>query len=202
MGTGGAANGGKTVTFSADKGLGAMTGYGFVALGTADTISSPTCGASLTPITNAVPCAANPNWSSTTALCVTGAIPPLAATNPDYTGNWGLQVGLNSTDPAGNGLGQSLTSVTITVTGSPTAGLRAIVHRKGDAVGTTYCAMLTSGTAIAFTSFITDCYATAPAGTKLTATDVPNIDQVSIQVSSTTTAITVTNLCITGITFA
>lgn len=180
-----------------------MTGYGFVALGALDFVTSPTCGTALTPITKATPCAADPNWSSTTALCVTGSIPalPTVPVASDYTNNWGLSVGLNATDPAGTGLGQAFTTVAITTTGTPATGLRAVVHRKGDAVDVGYCAMMTSGTAIAFTSFNTECYNTPVSGTALTAADVANIDQISVQVSSGAAAITVTNLCITGITF-
>jgi hypothetical protein len=61
---------------------------------------------------------------------------------------------------------------------------------------------MTSGTAIPFASFATDCYNPVPTGAKITATDVPNIDRINVQVSSGTAAITVTNLCITGITFS
>jgi hypothetical protein len=60
---------------------------------------------------------------------------------------------------------------------------------------------MTSGTAIAFTSFNTKCYDTPPDGVALTAADVPNIDEIYVDVPSITTAITVTNLCITGIAF-
>jgi hypothetical protein len=188
------------VTFASGKAAGAMTGYGWVALGTADTISSPTCGTAT--ITNAAPCLTSTTWNSTTALCITGSVPALG-TPPDYTGNWGVSVGVNSTDstPSG-GLGQSFSSVTITVSGSPGSGLRALVHRKGDPAATSYCATLTSGTAMPLTSFSTTCYTPASPGTAITTTDVPNIDQISVQVSSGTAAITVSNLCITGITFA
>jgi hypothetical protein len=134
---------------------------------------------------------------------MSGAIPALAATSPDYTGNWGVQLGLNSTEVAGGGLGQSFTSVAITVTGSPTSGLRAKVHKKGDAAGTDYCySSMASGTAIPFTSFTATCYDTAKPGAAITAADVPNIDQIGVQVPSSTTAIAVSKLCITGITFA
>ena len=187
---------GTTVTFLNGKAVGAMTGYGWVALGSADSLSDPKCGTS--PFTSTTNCAAT-TWSTTTSLCMTGAIPALGPT-PDYTGNWGVQVGVNSTDAAGV-LGQALTSVTITVTGAPTSGLRAMVHRKGDVVGAGYCSPMTSGTAIPFTSFNTKCYDTPPDGTALTAADVANIDQIGVQVSSGTAAVTVTNLCITGITF-
>jgi len=205
--TGGAAaigNTGKVVTFTTGKANGAMSGWAFVALGSADTITDPTCGTAKAAITAAAPCTTSANWSSATGLCVTGAIPALPATPTatDYSSNWGLSVGVNSTETAGGGLGQSLTSMAITVTGSPLTGLRAVVHRKGDADSVSYCAALTSGTAIALTSFVTDCYNTTPTGTKITSADIPNIDKVSVQVSSGGTAITVANLCITGITFS
>jgi hypothetical protein len=132
---------------------------------------------------------------------MSGTVPALG-TPPDYTGNWGVLVGLNSTDPAGSGLGQSFTSVTITVTGAPSSGLRAQVHKKGDTDAVTYCAALTSGTAIPFTSFVTDCYNTVPAGTKIAAGDVTNIDKIAVQVSSGSAAITVAELCIAKIDFA
>lgn len=203
--TGGATavgNTGKTVTISSSgKASGAMTGWASVALGTADTITDPTCGTTKAAITNAAPCNTTTNWSAS-GICMSGSIPALAATNPDYTGNWGISVGVGATDPAGGGLGQSFTSVTITVTGTPTTGLRAVVHRVGDPVSTTYCAALTSGTAITFTTFAVDCYnGTAAVGPFITAADVPNIDNISVQVSSTSSLITVTNLCIASITF-
>jgi hypothetical protein len=198
---------GSTVAFSKGKASGAMTGWGWVALGPADAVSSPTCqGAPFTPTGN---CLGGPDWNSTSALCLTGSIPAVAATNPDYINNWGVQIGIDATINAdgrlgsvSQALGQSFTSIAITVSGSPSSGLRAMVHRKGDAVGASYCAPLTSGAAIPFTAFNTKCYASPPDGVALTMADVPNIDQVGVQVSSTFTAITVTNLCITGITFA
>ena len=198
--TTGAAPSGTTVTFASGKAAGAMTGYGWVALGTADTISSPTCGTAT--ITNAAPCLTSTTWNSTTALCITGSVPALSATAPDYTGNWGVSVGVNSSDATGGTLGQTFSSITIAVSGSPGSGLRALVHRKGDPAATSYCATLTSGTAMPLTSFSTTCYTPASPGTAITTTDVPNIDQISVQVSSGTAAITVSNLCITGITFA
>ncbi|MGA9657387.1 MAG: hypothetical protein WBP56_10200 [Polyangia bacterium] len=202
--TTGVAPSGTTVTFASGKAAGAMTGYGWVALGVSDTISDPTCGANKAAITNAAPCAADPNWSGT-GLCISGSVPalPAAPTSTDYSNNWGVSVGVNATDttPSG-GLGQSFSSVTITVSGSPSSGLRAMVHRKGDADATSYCATLTSGTAMPLTSFSTTCYTPASPGTAITATDVPNIDKISVQVSSGSAAIPVSSLCITGITFA
>jgi len=193
-------NTGTTVVFGAGKGQGAMTGYGYVALGSADSISSPTCGTA--PITSAAPCAAGTTWSATDKLCVTGAVPVLDKTTPDYTGNWGLSVGLNSSDPEGKGLGQAFTSVTITTTGVPSSGLRAIVHLVGESKDTQYCSPLTSGTAIPFTSFSATCWDTAKPGTAVTAAQATTVDKIAVQVTSNqTAAITVTELCITKIEF-
>lgn len=173
-------------------------GYGWVALGSKDSISDPKCGTA--EIKDGTSCAST-TWSTKDSLCMSGSIPALDATTPDYTNNWGVQLGVNSTEPAGSGLGQSFTSITIAVSGTPSSGLRAKVHRKGDPASTDYCAPYASG-AIPLTSFTTTCYDTAKPGTAITAADVANIDQIGIQVPSSTTAITVTNLCITGITFA
>lgn len=191
---------GTVVTIANGKGVGAMIGYGWVSLGSKDTITDPTCGAG-TAITSATACATT-TWSTTDSLCVTGSIPALPATptDSDYTTNWGLSVGLNATDPAGSGIGQAFSSVAIDVTGSPTTGLRAQVHVKGDPDGTSYCYSYTTG-ALPLAKFAQDCYNTAP--TKLiAAASIPNIDKVMIQVSSGTAAITVAKLCITKITFS
>ena len=123
------------------------------------------------------------------------------ATDPDYTGNWGVSVGLNATDPEGGGLGQAFTSVTITLSGTPTSGLRAIVHIKGESADTQYCSPVSSGTAIPFTDFSATCWDTAAPGTKVTAAQVASIDKIAVQVNSGSSAITVSDLCITKIEF-
>jgi hypothetical protein len=107
---------------------------------------------------------------------------------------------VNATDPPTAGLGQSFSTVTITTTGGPASGIRAQVHKLGDPDSTSYCLTLTSGTPMTLTKFATDCYATAPVGL-LAAADVQKIDKISVEVFSASTAITVTSLCITGITF-
>ncbi len=194
-------NTGTTVTFATGKAQGAMTGYGWVALGSADTITDPTCGTSKAAITTAAPALPQPNWNSAQQrFALRDRFPLLAATNPDYTGNWGVSVGVNA-DAATGGLGQSFTSITIAVSGTPSSGLRAMLHKKGDPDATSYCFAMTSGT-MTLTSFNTKCYDTPADGVALTAADVPNIDKVSVQVSSGTAAIAVSSLCITGITFA
>jgi len=48
--------------------------------------------------------------------------------------------------------------------------------------------------------FATDCYNTAPTGL-FPAASIPNIDKVSLEAVSASTAVTVTSMCMTGITF-
>ena len=189
---------GTTVAFSNGKAMGAMTGNGWVALGSLDSLSDPKCGTST--YTSATGNCAATTWNTTASLCITGAIPALDAT-PDYTNNWGIIFGVDSTDPADLGLGQKFTSVTITVAGTPTSKLRAEIHGTGDPVGSNYCSPMTSSTAIPLTNFNTKCYDTPPDGISLTDADVPNIDKIGVQVSSGATTITVTNLCLTEIAF-
>lgn len=191
---------GTTVTIANGKGVGAMVGYGWVSLGSADTLTDPKCGTAA--ITSAAACTTTTTWSTTNSLCISGSIPALPAspTSSDYSTNWGVSIGLNATDPAGGTLAQAFSSVAITVTGTPTSGLRAQVHVKGDPDGTSYCYNYASG-AMPLAKFAQDCYNTTPT-LLIAASAIGNIDKVMIQVSSAATAITVTNLCITGITFS
>jgi len=193
------ANSGKVVTITNGKALGAMTGWGFIARGSLDPVTDPTCDAAKTAYPAGSGCVSTTNWNSTTALCATGSVPALPATptDADYKANFGINIGVGAAEATGGTLGQSFTSVTISTTGAPATGLRAIVS-----VGATdYCATLTSGTAIPFTTFNTTCWTPTTAGA-LPAASVPNITQVQVQVTSGAAAITVTNLCITGITFS
>jgi hypothetical protein len=180
-----------------------MTGWGWIAMGQLDSASSPTCSG--TAITKATPCASGTSWASASSLCLSGSIPalPAAPVQTDYDNNWGLQIGVNATnaEPTGT-LGSNaaaFTSVTFNVTGTPSAGLRAMFHVSGDPDTKSYCANMVSGTAMMITSFNTACW--DGSGTALTAAQIPNIDKAGVQVSSTATAITVTSLCLTGITF-
>jgi hypothetical protein len=194
-------NFGTVMTIANGQAQGAMTGYGWVAFGVADSVSDPTCSSPAGPLLADTPCKLTV-WSSTSAYCVSGSLPALSAspTPTEYDENWGIQVGINSTPDDGTGLlGQAFTGVAISVTGTPTSGLRAVVHRKGDPEKTNYCALLSSGATILFSSFNTACW--NGSGTSLSAADVPVLDQIGVQVPSGKTAISVKNLCITGITF-
>ncbi len=188
------------ITFNSGRGNGIMTGYGWVTLGASDTVTSPTCGATSAPITSASSCSTQTNWDSSTALCVTGSIPalPETPTQTDYTNNWGIQVGVNAKEPNA-AIGQSFATIALNLSGTPTSGLRIELHRSGDAVGTTYCALWTSGDPVPLTSFNTECW--NDGGVAMTAADVPNIDKVGLQVTSGAAPITVTDLCIQSIVF-
>jgi len=197
---------GNTVTFNAGQAQGAMTGYGWVAMGpNGDTVSDPTCdrtstgGGKTDPITGVAgtgACNTTTNWSTTNSLCLTGAIPALG-TPPDYSGNWGVEIGVNANADATVAIGTAHTSINVAVTGAVT-GLRVNIHRKGDPDSTPYCASYT-GSAIPLTSFNTACWDMS--GTAFTAADAALIDKVMIQVPSGAAAIAVTNMCMTGITF-
>ena len=205
------------INFCNGKAQGTATGYGWVALGSLDTISDPTCDTDTHAITKAAPCTTTTNWNASDALCASGSIPALPASpvQSDYDNNWGVEIGVNTSEPSGQTtLGGNYTKVTITVSGSPTTGLRAQVHRKGDGDSGVYCANMTSGTAISLTSFSTQCWSGCPTAAPATgavndtsvcyplaAADIPNIDHVHIQVPSTQSAITVDKLCLKEILF-
>jgi hypothetical protein len=187
-----------TVTFCNGLALGAMTGWGWVSLGSADAITDPTCNTAKATITSATRCEENTNWNKTDALCMTGSVPALAATDPDYTGNWGVQVGVNAKDPNA-GIGSSWKTITFSVTGSPTTGLRAVIHKNGDPEDVGYCSEMTPGTPLNITDLKTNCWDST--GTALSESDAGSIDQVGVQVTSTAAAITVDNLCLTKVEF-
>jgi hypothetical protein len=209
-GSSGSCSGSGNVCFSAGQASGAMTGYGWIAMGSLDSASKPVCAPDATdttktqPITkaNACPTTGSTVWSTPDkGLCITGSIPalPSPALQADYDNNWGLQIGAN-TSTTGDTLGGSYSTITYTITGTPSKGLRAELHRKGDA-DVPYCHDMTSGTPIKMTDFNTKCYDSPPDGVQLTTGDIANLDKVGVQVSSDTTAITVTDLCLTGIQF-
>jgi hypothetical protein len=199
---GGTSGGGGTAftTLVAGRAQGAMSGYGWVAMGALDSVTFPTCDGK--PITNANPCSGASEWPYGSNLCITGFVPALQA-NPsavDYSDNWGILIAAETTDPPGGGLGVSYRTATFFLAGSPSTGLRATVHRKGDPQGTNYCAFITPGAAVPFTMFNTACW--DGTGAWLSLYDVPNIDWIGIQVSSViATPIKVANLCLNAIVF-
>ncbi len=195
-------NTGTVVTIANYQTQGAMTGFGWIGLGEVDSVSDPTCNSPAGPITSSVACD-DTAWSSPTTYCMSGSLPALSigASKAEFDSNWGIQIGINATPTAGGTLGQSFTGVTISVTGTPQTGLRAIVHRSGDASNRTYCAVLSPGVPISFSSFHTECWG-GTATVYLRAAEVPNLDLIGVQVVSDTVPVSAKNLCVTGITFS
>ena len=198
----GGATGGSTapaanqITFTDGKASGLMTGYGWMALGVKDSISSPTCGG--TPITKYAPCNTTTTWSSKNALCATGEIPKLpdSAVQSDYDDNWGILIGFDNNESSTGNIGKVFSTIDVSVSGSPTTGLRVLVNKEGEA--TSYCADY-AGKPIALSKFNTACWEPAK-GKDLTEFD--KITKVGVQVSSTATAaIKVDNLCLNSVTF-
>jgi hypothetical protein len=205
-GTGGTTtppNAGTVVTIANGQAQGAMTGFGWIALGSLDTVRDPTCASPAGPIVSGVPCDIT-QWSSTTAYCMSGNVPvvPPNPTKTDYDNNWGIEIGINATPDGTGALGQSFSSVAVTVSSaSDISGLRVSTHRLGDPDGTNYCTSLSSGVQTPFSRFNSACWDNS--GTFLSAGDVAKLDKIMVSVPSTpTSAIAVDNLCITGITFA
>jgi hypothetical protein len=194
------------VTFVSGRGLGAMAGAGWVNLGAQDILTSPT-GLDGQPITSDRVGQGEFNWSSNDALCISGLIPALPASpvQSDYDANWGIQVGVHAgvdatlDNPTG-AIGRTFSSLALSFSGTPTAGVRAIVHRKGDPRDTVYCFDgIRSDQVIDLSKFNTYCWDNL--GRSLTPTDSDNIDRIGLQVSSTASAIVVSDLCLTAIRF-
>lgn len=218
-GSGGGGSGGSTgftctpsetnVCFFEGAAKGAMTGWGWVSLGIEDKLTDPTCDTDKREIHNrdtSGPCTTTTNWNAKDALCMTGNIPalPKEPYKSDYNNNWGIQIGVNTSEPPGTTLGKDYTSIALTFTGEPSTGNRAELHVKGDEAGVTYCADTKSGKEIKLTSFNQACWdgANADPAKALKTEMIPNIDKVGIQVSSVSEKeIKVENLCLMGIQF-
>jgi hypothetical protein len=213
--------------FCNGKAQGVLKGYAYIALGKGDTATDPKCAEDSTkptvtrPITSAdnTPSGACPTtgttvWKASDSLCISGTVPPVVGS--DYKGYWGLQIGVNTVDPpataAGSGtLGTTYSTIALTTTGtiSPTnQQIRVIIHVVNMAAtaknpdNNPYCAtMSASGKVLNLTSFNTACWDPST-GDSLSASDIPNIDKIGIQISSdTATTYTVTDYCLTGIQF-
>jgi hypothetical protein len=141
-------------------------------------------------------CTAGFDWPTNSGLCVSGGIPalPLDPGAADYEDNWGIMVGTNVSEFSGCSLGGSYQRVRFSISGSPQADLRAVVHLRGDADQTLYCAAVRSDRWLAFTAFNTRCWDAT--GSFLTLDDVPLIDKLGIQVVAGPEGILVSDLCL------
>jgi hypothetical protein len=177
-----------------------MTGWGWVALGSRDSLSSPACDSG--PIAFSSPCLTQTIWSSDTALCATGKIPALSTgASYDYDNNWGIMVGVNATgdEPTGP-IGRTFPWLALGLTGTPIKGLRVIAHLRDDPARTMYCFEgATSLAKLDITKFSTTCSGGSGTGKTLTVTDSAKIDKLGVWVPSASTEITVSDLCITSI---
>jgi hypothetical protein len=191
------------VTFYSGRAQGLMTGWAWVALASLDSMTSPTCNGGL--ITSATPCVTETRWDALDSLCMSGSIPalPIPPTQSDYDNDWGMEIGVNAQEPR-DAVGpamSSFTSVTFTFSGRPQAGVRAFIHRKGDPDGITYCFdSIATGRTVSLSKFNTRCWGD-PNTVYLTPTDLPKIDQIGLMVLSSDSPITVSNLCLTRISF-
>jgi hypothetical protein len=113
--------------------------------------------------------------------------------------NWGIMVGVATREPV-QAIGVSYVSMTLTVSGWGSDPLLAVVHLADDASNLTYCAWITSGEAIKFSSFNTECFLNS--GTCLSDKDVERIDKVGVQVPSSRSAITLSDFCLVKIELA
>jgi hypothetical protein len=189
-GSGGAGGTSAYVTFMRGRADGAMNGWAWVDFGMQATVSSPTCAGQ--PLMSSAGCPSSYDWATSSGLCISGSIPMV--TGGDYSSNWGIMLAAECRDPAGGTLGASYSSITLSVAGTPSSGLRAVVHRHYDQDSYNYCAFFNSGTRLLFTSFNSSCW--DGSGAPLTLADVPNIDWIAVMVpSSTSSSIRVSNLC-------
>ena len=192
------------VCFKDGQAQGAMTGYGWIALGMLDTLTDPTCDTDKHAIDAAHACTTTTNWNSSNALCMSGTIPALPATpfQSDYDNNWGIQIGVNTSEPPGTTLGKAHTSITITHSGRAFDRAARGGAREGRTRGGRRTAPIsTSGQAIPMSKFNLECWNgdSAAPSKALSSDNIPNIDKVGMQVSSTATEIKVENLCLQSI---
>jgi hypothetical protein len=130
-------------------------------------------------------------------LCISGTVGQVV--NAMYSTDWGCGIGVNvnqamGANPPANGLLLTGTGITVSTSAIPSCTTARVVI---DDNGTSYCAALTPGVEIPWTTFNTTCYAPAM-GTYLSGP--PTAAAVKVQFVSTTTAsCPFTNFCITQI---
>jgi hypothetical protein len=184
VGTGGttavACTGAATLDGYLDNGT--MCGYAWTAGYDGGTIDPP-CGT------------AGPCFTGAT-ICATGELAAADDTAMTYPG---IMIGWNVSQASGAttsgtwaATGTGLTP-TFTVTGA-TGDVRLVVQTAGG----DYCAKATSGTAIPWASFVTNCWTGGTPQTPLPAGAA--IKAVAVQVNSSTAAQSITNFCLTSIT--
>lgn len=132
------------------------------------------------------------------SVCISGKVGQITGSPPDYTDDWGCGVGINLNQAQGNMTTANTyaltgTGVTVTTSAVPSCTSARVILDEG---GVTYCAALTSGVLIPWTTFNTACWDNS--GTALTG--APTSKAIKIQfVASTTASCTFSNFCITQV---
>jgi hypothetical protein len=199
-----------------------MTGYGFVAGGTATAndigtpltqFTDPTCPADAGTLTGSsgtspgTGCTGT-TWSSTSSLCMSGSIPALTACSDaggttgcsgteaeNYSEDWGAEVGVSAGSASTATVGGSFTKLSVAFTGTPATGIRLQVSDGTNS----YCfPNYTSGTAVTASQLVEACWGTT-GNTPLSSLGA--ITQVQLQIPSASAAISFSSFCMTGITF-
>jgi len=209
------------VEFMGGRGVGRMTGYGWVDLGAADMLSSPVCAED--PTNTAVvrqitgtgtqpgPCPSTGAivWSNPDqGLCLSGTLPVI--TGSEYTLNWGIMVGVNASEPTGGTLGKAYSTIRFDFNSSAVipinTAIRGEIHIKDDpnlqgGNDFFYCATIQPGKAVSLAAFSTECWA-GGIGKILPMDRIADIDKIAIQISSdTVNAYAIGNFCWSGIFF-
>jgi hypothetical protein len=131
---------------------------------------------------------------------------PNPAAQSDWDNGWGVQIGVNATENKSE-MGDKFAgykTMTFKLSGTPSSGLRAMVHLKGEPDATTYCLdSIKSGVAMKLANFSTKCWPGDETTTvKVDESKLSSIDKVGLQVSGVQSGdITVTDLCLEQIDF-
>lgn len=134
---------------------------------------------------------------------MSGQIPALREPfGPDYVNNWGIMMGVNASEDTSRApSSRTFSSISFKFNGAPTTGVQAVVHLSGDPEMTAYCVKeIQPGQSIDVTEFNTSCYSFTEK--RLTVADTKRIDWVALWVQSTSSAITINNLCWDGVALA
>jgi hypothetical protein len=180
--------------------VGPYTGAGWVAGGT-----------NLTTFTNPTVSGTKQTFASTTALCMSASVTALQSCTAagvtcntgdtmNYSEDWGAMVALNTTATEGSPKGNTFANIAVTFTGSVTPAstpVRLQVQLKDKS---TYCVNnYSSGLQTPIANFIKDCYSNPTTPISLTTADTANITSIQLSIASGTTAVSISNVCITDI---
>jgi hypothetical protein len=131
-----------------------------------------------------------------TGVCITGTVGSVG-NPPQYSVNWGCGVGFNidqamGANPPANAVALPGSGITVTTSAVPACTTARVILDNG---GTDYCAPLTSGTMIPWSTFNTKCWD----GTGTAMSGAPTSAKVRVQFVTAMTACQFSNFCITAV---